>query len=178
MSLFHRQKVIRKKWMLYTRLLLLLMLIIPQLSLANQTVYFEPRTVELTGTIVTLKFPGPPNYESIKNGDRDETGPYLILNNPIDIKLSSNVQTGNDEPTKNVKLIQLIVLNDSDWDKVKEGNQAHITGTLSSALTGHHHARILLDINKISVVSQRAIINKLDVTTNDLEFLENQNLQN
>jgi len=164
--------------MLYTRLLLLLMLIIPQFSLANQTVYFEPRTVTLDGTVITLKFPGPPNYESIKSGDRDETGPYLILDNPIDIKLSSNAQMGNDEPTKNVKLIQLIILNDCDQDKVKEGNQVHITGTLSSALTGHHHARVLLDINKISVVSKKTIINKLDVTANDLEFLENQNLQN
>lgn len=164
--------------MLYNRLLLLIMLIIPQLSLANQTVYFEPKVVELDGTIVTLKFPGPPNYESIKNGDRDETGPYLILSNPIDIKLSLNVQTGNDEPAKNVKLIQLIILNDSDWDKVKEGNQAHITGTLSAALTGHHHARILLDAKKINVISKKTIINKLDVTADDLEFLENQNLQN
>ncbi len=162
----------------YARLLLLLMLIIPQLSLANQTVYFEPKAVDLEGTIVTLKFPGPPNYESIKNGDRDETGPYLILNNPIDIKLSSNVQIGNNEPTTNVKLIQLIVLNDSDWGKIKEGNQVHITGTLSNALTGHHHARVLLDINKIIVVSKRAVINKLDVTADDLEFLENQNLEN
>jgi len=163
--------------MLYTKLLLLI-LIIPQLSLANQIVYFEPRTVELEGIIVTLKFPGPPNYESIKNGDRDETGPYLILNNPIDIKLSSNVQMGNDEPTNPVKLIQLIVLNDHDWDKVKEGNQAHITGTLSSALTGHHHARILLDIHEISIISKKEAINKLDVTADDLEFLENQNLEN
>lgn len=176
--MYHRQKVIRKKQMLYTRLFLLIMLIIPQVSLANQTVYFEPKNVELEGTIVTLKFPGPPNYESIKNGDRDETGPYLILHNPIDIKLSSNVQIGNDEPTKNVKLIQLIVLNESDWDKVKEGNQVHIKGILSSALTGHHHARVLLDINKIIVVSKKTIINKLDVTPDDLKFLENQNLQN
>lgn len=174
-----RQEVIRKKWMLYTRLLLLIALIIPQLSLANQTVCFEPKVVELDGTIVTLKFPGPPNYESIKDGDRDETGPYLILNDPIDIQLSpNNAQIGNDEPTNNVKLVQLIVLNDSDRDKVKEGNQAHITGTLSAALTGHHHARVLLDIKKINVTSKKEIINKLDVTTEDFEFLETQNLQN
>lgn len=164
--------------MLYTKLILLIMLIIPQLSLANQTVHFEPKTVELEGTIITLKFPGPPNYESIKNGDRDETGPYLILNNPIDIQLSPNVQMGNNEPTKNVTLVQLIVLNDGDWDKVKKGGLVHITGTLSSALTGHHHARALLDINKISVISKRKAINKLNVTTDDLEFLKNQHLQN
>jgi hypothetical protein len=102
----------------------------------------------------------------------------LILNNPIDIKLSSNIQMGNAEFTKNVQLIQLIVLNDSDWNKIKEGNQAYITGTLSSALTGHHHARALLDINQISIISQKPIMNKLDITTDDLEFLKNQNLQN
>lgn len=164
--------------MRHIRLLLSIILIFPQFSLANRAVYFEPKTVALEGTVVTLKFPGPPNYESIKNGDKDETGPYLILDNPIDIKLSPNIQIGNDEPTKNVKLIQLIVLNDSDWDKMKEGNQVYITGALSSALTGHHHARILLDINKIIVTSKKTIINKLDVTADDLEFLKDQNLQN
>ncbi len=161
--------------MLHVRLFLLLMLISP-LSLANKTVYFEPKEVTLEGAIVSLKFPGPPNYESIKNGDRDETGPYLLLNNPIDIELSSNIEIGNDEPTKNVKLIQLVVLNHDDWKNVTQGNHVRISGTLSSALTGHHHARILLDINKIKVLS-KGMVNKFDITTEDMEFLQYQNLQ-
>src|SRR3990167_8533425 len=157
-------------------LILAIIFSLSSLSIAkNQKVYFEPKVVDLEGTIRTLKFPGPPNYESIKNGDADETGPYLILKNPIDIKLVPKIQIGNDEPENNVKFIQLAVSNDNDWKKVKEGNYVHVTGTLFHALTGHHHARILLLINKIKVFSSHKNINKkLDITTDDRQFLKYQ----
>lgn len=114
--------------------LLLLIFFIPSFSFAkNQLVYFEPKIVKLSGVIKILKFPGQPNYESIKNGDADETGPYLILNNPIDIRLMPKIQIGNDNFEKNVKLLQLVVLNDDDWKNVEEGNCVSVIGTLSSA---------------------------------------------
>ena len=53
----------------------------------NRLVYFEPKYVELDGRIRMIEFAGPPNYENIRNGDTDETGPYLILNHPIDVQL-------------------------------------------------------------------------------------------
>ncbi|OGT49014.1 MAG: hypothetical protein A3E82_08730 [Gammaproteobacteria bacterium RIFCSPHIGHO2_12_FULL_38_11] len=161
-------------------LLLPIIVFISSPSIAkNQSVYFEPKVVELEGAIRTLKFPGSPNYESIKNGDADETGPYLILNNPIDIKLVPKMQIGNDEPEKNVKIIQLVVRHDNDWKNVKEGNYVHITGTLFHALTGHHHARVLLWINKIKVFSTQKNINKkLNITKEDKQFLDHEYLQN
>lgn len=145
----------------------------------NQLVYFEPQLVELNGVIKMLTFPGPPNYENTKNGDADETGPYLILNNPIDVRLVPKVQIGNDEPENNVKIIQLVVCNDKDWQKVKEGNYVNITGKLFRALTGHHHARILLIINKIKILSTRKIVRyNLDMTVEDRQFIQYQHLQN
>src|SRR3990167_2563798 len=161
-------------------LLLPIIVFISSPSIAkNQSVYFEPKVVELEGAIRTLKFPGSPNYESIKNGDADETGPYLILNNPIDIKLVPKMQIGNDEPEKNVKIIQLVVRHDNDWKNVKEGNYVHITGTLFHALTGHHHAMVLLWINKIKVFSTQKNINKkLNITKEDKQFLDHEYLQN
>ena len=87
----------------------------------NRSVYFEPKIVTLDGVIVTLKFPGSPNYESIKNGDLDETGAYLVLDHPIDLKSMPKIQIGNDVPEKNVKLIQLIVFDDDNWKYLKEG---------------------------------------------------------
>lgn len=141
----------------------------------NQLVYFEPKYVELNGTIKTLQFAGPPNYESIKNGDADETGPYLILNNPIDVQLIPKLQNDNDIPEKNVKLLQLVVQNNNDWEKAKEGNYVHIVGTLFHAFTGHHHARVLLMIKKITVISKQKIVsNKLNITDEDKEFLKRE----
>jgi hypothetical protein len=145
----------------------------------NKVVYYEPKLVDLNGSIITLKYPGPPNYESIKNGDAEEIGAYLILKKPIDVKTLSNVEIGNDEYEKNIKLIQLIVLNHAYWSKLKEGNYVNLTGTLSHALTGHHHARILITIEKIEVLSNHKMVdNKLNLTDEDREFQKYQHLQN
>lgn len=160
--------------------MLLMIVFISSASVAKTPhVFFEPVVVKLEGTIRTLKFPGPPNYESIKNGDADETGPYLILNNPIDIQLVPKIQIGNDEPEKNVKLIQLVVRDNNDWRYVKEGNYIQIKGTLFHASTGHHHARVLLWINKIEVISTHKVADKkINFTKEDREYLEHEYLQN
>lgn len=162
-------------------LLLFIIIFTSSFSIAkNQLVYFEPKFVEINGVIKTLKFPGPPNYRSIKDGDADETGPYLILNNPIDVQLIPKLQSDNDEPEKNVKILQLVVQNDNDWGKVKEGNYVHIIGTLFHCFTGHHHARVLLMIKKIKVLSQQKITgsNKLNITDEDRQFMSHEYLQN
>ncbi len=88
-----------------------------------------------------LKFPGSPNYTSIKEGDRDETGPYLVLTATIDIQSNPHIHA-NDTTEKHVKLIQVVVKHKRNWDKIKEGNFVEMTGTVFHALTGHHHARV------------------------------------
>lgn len=160
--------------MWFIRPLLLLTFFISSFAMAkNQLVYFEPKYVELNGVIRTLQFAGPPNYESIKNGDKDETGPYLILNHPIDAQLIPKLQNDIDVPEKNVKLLQLVVENNDDWPKIKEGNYVRIIGTLFHAHTGHHHTRVLLMIKKLSVISKQKIIsNHLDFTNEDKEFMK------
>jgi hypothetical protein len=145
----------------------------------NKVVYYEPKLVDLSGYIITLKYPGPPNYESIKNGDAEEIGAYLILNKPIDIKTLAKVQIGNDVYEKNVRLIQLIVLNDAHWLMLKEGSYVNLTGTLSHALTGHHHARALITIENVEVLSNHKMVgNKLNLTDEDRKFQKYQHLQN
>lgn len=46
-------------------------------------------TVSLTGTLRSQVFPGPPNYKSIKRGDRKETAIILAL-------IALTCTTGND----------------------------------------------------------------------------------
>src|SRR5262245_36299939 len=127
--------------MRYDRLFLIFLFLFSSFALAkNQLVYFEPKSVELTGVIKKLTFPGPPNYENIKKGDSVEKGPYLILKNPIDVDLLPNTKgIGNDEFTKNVKILQLVVGKDQDWEKLKEDSHVRIRGILFRAIFGHHH---------------------------------------
>lgn len=59
---------------------------------------------------------------------------------------------------------------------IGQGNRVHITGNLSAALTGHHHARILLEVNKVKVISTKnRISKKLNLTKEDQEFLSGKN---
>lgn len=159
--------------------LMFFIMIFPIISLANnQTLYYEPRTVILTGIIKILKFPGPPNYTSIKDGDLDETGGYLLLDKPIDVAIDPKVEDSNNQPEKNVALLQLVVRNNLHWKKIKEDNQVQIIGTLFSTLTAHHHARVLVNLNKISVLFQASRqSNKLQLTKEDKQFLKFQHLQ-
>lgn len=145
----------------------------------NKIVFYEPHHIFLRGVIKILKFPGPPNYTSIKDGDRDETGPYVVLDSPIDVKSNTNIQA-NDTTEKNVQLVQVVVKHDSDWNKIKEGDSVEISGTLFHALTGHHHARILIMAEKITIKGSKSVKTKAirQLPKEDLQFLDHENLQN
>jgi hypothetical protein len=158
------------------RYIIIIIMVLPLTVLAkNKQFYYEPQVIELTGVVKTLKFPGPPNYTSIKEGDADETGPYLVLHDPIDVLAS---KSNDNTSEKNVKLLQLVVKNKNDWVKVYDGNKVHIIGTLFQALTGHHHARVLLTVENISLLSfQSSRGNDLHLTREDQQFLQHENLQ-
>lgn len=144
----------------------------------NKIVFYEPSSTVLIGVIKILKFPGPPNYTSIEDGDKDETGLYLILNSPIDVKSNTHI-IANDTTEKNVKLVQVVVKQDTDRNKIKEGNSVEISGTLFHALTGHHHARILIMAEKMTIISRESVKTKTlnQLPKEDLKFLDHENLQ-
>ena len=124
-------------------------------STAKQ-VNYEPAVVELTGRLKLETFPGPPNYESIKSGDDIETHYYLALDEKIDVikRVNEKAISINDETVSNVHILQLVVVNDSDWPKLKKlgvGAKAKITGTLFKRHTGHHHSRVLFEVQKINL---------------------------
>lgn len=163
--------------MWFIRFLVLLLFFIPPISLAkNQIVYFEPKVSTLSGTIIILTFAGQPNYQNIKDGDAKETGAYLVLNEPVDVKLVPKTQMGNDEPENNVQLIQLAVQDDKDWKKLENGNHVKISGSLFHAIWGHHHTTVLLDAKKIDVISKEKIINNhlsVYLTDDNMEAIRN-----
>ena len=129
--------------------ILLLMMNI-NLYASNIRAKCEPAIVELEGKLVLQTFPGPPNYESIKNGDDIERHFYLLLNGPIDVLKMPDDKY--DEITKNVKILQLVVTSDDQYPKLRKlgvGTKIKINGTLFKRFTGHHHSRVLLQIKNI-----------------------------
>lgn len=118
----------------------------------NKTVYYEPSITKLTGIINIKVSPGPPNYENIKQGDAAETGYYLILDQPVDVDLLPKVripENEEDEPIKNIKVMQLVIVHNSDWPKIKKNHRVTLTGTLFYWLTGHHHTKVLMSVNTV-----------------------------
>lgn len=86
--------------------------------------------VTLSGFIVEGRFPGPPNYESIANGDADLVASFLQI--PDALCLSDY-----EVPTT---LIQLAC---ADAD-LPEGEVVSVRGSLFSAHTGYHRSPVLL----------------------------------
>lgn len=138
-------------------LMVLLSAVVP-LFAGNAVVTYEPAVVELTGKLDLQTFPGPPNYESIRNGDEIERHFYLRLDAPVDVLPKGEHPTiDNPEPERNVRIMQLVVgYNENELfkrlRKIGEGGRVRVLGTLFHRFTGHHHSRILLTVQKLEEV--------------------------
>jgi hypothetical protein len=101
---------------------------------------YEPDTVQIAGTLVRLTFPGPPNYTSTAQGDRPETYFFLRLARPL-----CTVGNAVNDARSDVRLVQLL-LDAAGYQALRPRLRERVTlrGTLSSALTGHHHAPVLM----------------------------------
>ena len=106
-------------------------------------------TVSLTGTLRSQVFPGPPNYESIKRGDRKETA--IILTLVARACTTGNDPQGVDVPETGLREMQLVVTKDAYWKTVRRlmGKRAIVTGTLFHAHTGHQRTKVLVDVANI-----------------------------
>jgi Domain of unknown function (DUF4431) len=106
-------------------------------------------TFSLTGTLRSKVFAGPPNYESIKRGDRKETAIILTL-------VPRTCTTGNDPNSVDVsetdiREMQLVVTKHADWkiNRRQMGKRVIATGTLFHAITGHHRTKVLIEVTGI-----------------------------
>jgi hypothetical protein len=120
-------------------------------SSANaQCLKYGPAVVTVTGTLCAQVFAGPPNYRSIKRGDRKERAIILRLLTPTCTSRNDPPQ-GLDDPETNVREIQLVVTKSAHWKTVERrlGKRVMVTGTLFHAHTGHHRTKVLIDVTNI-----------------------------
>ena len=110
---------------------------------------YEPAVVKLTGVIISKTYPGPPNYESIKDGDEPETYWLLALSHPICVNEKPSAFY---EAAKNVRRVQLVFSSEKTYTTYRRllGKRAMATGTLYGAHTGHHKTPVLLTVSTLS----------------------------
>lgn len=120
-------------------------------AVAKSAVYhYDPEKVELRGKIEMQSFAGRPGYESVKNGDEIERGWYLKLNQPIDVEVRKDTVDPNASSEKDVKVLQLAInYRTVAKNELAVGKEVLVSGHLFHAFTGHHHARVLLSVDRI-----------------------------
>jgi hypothetical protein len=101
---------------------------------------FRGLELDLTGRLVALTFPGPPNYESIVDGDAPETHWYLQL---------PRAECWSDFDHQ---LFYQLLLSAEDFDRYRSllGSEVRIRGTLEEATTGHHHTPLVLAVKSLA----------------------------
>lgn len=114
---------------------------------AQDCLSYDTDSVRLTGTISRKTFPGPPNYESIRKGDKPETYWILHLAKPVCTKASAD-----NDAESNVTDIQLI-LPPKAYARFKKfvdkKDGLVVIGKLMHAITGHHHTPVLMEVKAI-----------------------------
>ncbi len=112
---------------------------------AAACLHYEPVPVSLRGELIRKTYPGPPNFESVADGDEAETGFYLRLAAPV-CTLEGNDDFDN-VAQKDIRMVQLVLDKKgyAHW-RPKLGKTVTVKGTLFSAFTGHHHADLLMTV--------------------------------
>jgi hypothetical protein len=119
---------------------------------AQCVTYYRPKT-QIRGTLVRQTFPGRPEYSSVASGDEPETGFYLRLRSPICGRPAADEKDADADASlaqqDSVVLVQLL-LDSVGYATLRPqlGKTIVLEGKTFAWITGHHHARILLDVTK------------------------------
>ncbi len=138
---------------LFARLSMLGFLLAAGFSTASGQNCFEyGPSVSLTGTISSRVFAGPPNYESIKRGDRKETAIILSLASPV-CTTANDTANSFDVAETDIREVQLVITKPEHWKALKRlrGKPVVISGTLFHAHTGHHRTKILITVAELNL---------------------------
>lgn len=109
---------------------------------------YEPAVVELEGRLIIKTYYGPPNFGEDPETDSKETGTYLELKDPVNVRgKADDIIDGRS--VENVKVVQLVR---SEPHQKMIGKTVRVKGTLFGAHTGHHHTDVLMSVQEIVLV--------------------------
>lgn len=115
----------------------------------DQEYYFEPNVSTVEGKLITRMYYGQPGYGEDPENDAKEYPYILQLDKPINVKAHEGDVMNSD--TFDVKEIQVVPIGEEDLKSIKKylDKRIKIEGTLFSALTGHHHTEVLIEVKSI-----------------------------
>lgn len=123
----------------------------PSFPFARRFAYDSP-DVKLRGTIEAQTFPGPPNYQSVENGDAAETYWILNLEGPICTLAAQPDPDGSQyEPAENNVSKMQLMLDGDTYQTYRSllGKPVTVTGSLFHAFSAHHRTALLLQVTNI-----------------------------
>jgi len=105
------------------------------------------KKLSFTGTLEHKVFPGPPNYESVEAGDRSEPTFLLKLAKPICVTDGGEFA----DPAAFFDTIHVFTDKDALRRRLNSaiGKSLTIKGSGFAAHTGHHHAPLVLEADKV-----------------------------
>ena len=117
----------------------------------------DGQEVTLEGRISRETFPGPPNYESIDDGDQPETTWILTVTAPNCVVAESMDDGTPYEVTKSTTRFQLVLADAKEFEGYKSlvENRAVIGGQLFVGHTGHHHTKALISVKEIKGFTEK-----------------------
>jgi hypothetical protein len=123
-----------------------LTLALPDAGSGDRCLRYGPDTARITGKLTRRTFYGAPGFGEDPEHDEKEQGFYLDLPAPVCTVGRDDVA---DRALTGVRLVQL-VLDEAGYARLRPflGRRVTLRGTLFGAITGHHHAPLLLNVVK------------------------------
>ncbi len=118
-------------------------------TLKEKCLNYEPEVIQLEGELYKKSFPGPPNYQDIKEGDEEEIYWLIKTAKPFCVNKSSYVE--GDE-LHGLSEVQLVMSSKLDFYKTKRSllnKKIKVQGTLFPQHTGHHKTEVLLTVESL-----------------------------
>lgn len=121
-------------------------------SAENPKELIEGQATTLYGKVRDEVFPGPPNYESINNGDKPLFYWILYVNEPI--SLVGRSPEDNQLYEKGTSCMFQLVLTEEIYDNRLDilGKYVKADGEIFLGHTGYHNTKALLEVNSIRVI--------------------------
>ncbi|MFY0665584.1 MAG: DUF4431 domain-containing protein [Natronospirillum sp.] len=112
----------------------------------------DGQVATLHGKVREEVFPGPPNYESINDGDRPQFYWILYTNEPISL-VGRSMESGELYENGLSCMFQLSISSEV-YDKHFDilGKYIRVEGEVFFGHTGHHKTKALLNVNRIKVL--------------------------